>query len=453
MPRNSKTTLYPNLWELCCFVAEVLGLGAKRAVYDNHKPFYECGYMPCFRCGEKAFCAIDVVKNLIIAAQERGKIGLFKEPNKFLNYIGVIINHSKESYLESAGDLIKYYLLFVRTHECKKRFDKLDMRITFHNVELRMKSAQEKEWFGEKWNQYWSEVVGEYLDWCEEQTARKNFIEVVVWFLGESYREKCESLYDERFQKTEYSYNDIKALLKRDLKEWNGEDKKLAFAVPFCGLNPENRNELYSLIFEKITREYKELSNGGRKHPNLIIDQYTELGYTFDWQCQPVLSNEAKQVLQMEPNDKDLDSLVARVRLLKIPNEVNDLAENDALISAKNNLKDKIKVKGMRDLIRSNIALAIKTVPKDITKQDPVVELNQYLDKLENGSQEGKFSWQVISSRYPILGATGYICEEKWKPYIPYVRQLIQKPWFMVLLRFGIKVLNLFSKFKKIPEI
>jgi hypothetical protein len=275
-----------------------------------------------------------------------------------------------------------------------------------------MNASHEWHVFDEKWNRCWAEVVSEYLEWCEEQTARKNFIEVVVWFLGKSYREKCESHYDERFQKTEYRYKDIKALLEKDLKEWDNDDKKKAFAVPFCGMKCESRNELYSLIFEKITREYKELSNGGRKHPNLIIDQYTELGYTFGWLCCPTYSNEAKQVMQMDPNEKDLDGLVAKVKLLKVPKEVDDLAESDAFNALKNDLKDKIKVKGMSDLIRSNIALAIEAIPEDIAKVNPIAELNKELDELERGTQDGKFFWQVISSQLPIFGATGYICEK-----------------------------------------
>lgn len=453
MAHMSKTTLYPNLWELCCFIAEVLGVGAKRAVYDNHKPFYECGYMPYTRRDKNAFCAIDVVKTLIACAQKRGKLGQFRESDRPLYYRGVEIKHSKDSYLESAKDLIWYYLCFVRLHRRKTRLDKQDMRIIFSNVQLRMRRDREWEWSGEKWDKYWAEVMSDYLEWCEEQEAREIFIETVVWFLGDSYRERCESHYDERFQETEYRYNDIKALLEKDLSEWNDDDKKKAFAVPFCGRDYENRDELYSLIFEKITREYRELSNGGRKHPTLIIDQYTELGYAFGWQCRPVLSNEAKRVLQMEPDDKDLDGFVAKLRLLKTPKEVDDLAENDVFNSVKDDLKDKIKVKGMGDLMRSNMALTIGTIPEDIAKQDPVAELNRVLDELESGSQEARFAWQVTASLFPILGATGYICEKKWKPYIPYVRQLAQKPWFIILLRFGIKVLNLFSKIKKIPEI
>ena len=447
----TKTTLYPNLWELCSFVAEVVGVGAKRAVYDNHKTFYECGYMPYYRRDENAFCAIDIVKNLIINAQKRRKIGQFRESNKPLNYMGIMIPHSKESYLESAGDLIKYYLLFVRTHERKKLLDKHDLGIIYYNVKLRMKNACENEmaWFGEKWGRYETEVFGEYLEWCEEQTARKNFIEVVVWFLGESYREKCETLYDERFQKIELRYNDIKAVLDKNFKEWSVEDKKKAFAVPFCGENPDDRNELYSLIFEKITREYKDLSNSGRKHPNLIIDQYTELGYTFCWQCRPAISDEAKQVLRVDFDDKDLDNIVSKLSSLKIPKEVDDLTETDVFKSVKDDLREKIKVKGIGTLIRSNVSMVMGNIPEDIAKQDPVAEINRGLDELESGSREGKFAWQVISSQFPILGATGYICEKKWKPYIPYVRKLVQKSWFVVLLRFGIKVLNLFSKFKK----
>lgn len=453
MAHMSKTTLYPNLWELCSFVAEVIGIGVKRAVYDNHKTFYECGYMPYCRRDENAFFAVDVVKNLIVKAQERGLLPKFRVANRPLNYMGNMIDHTNESYLESAGDLINYYLLFVRTHERKKRLDKQDRRIIFYNVELRMKKANEWAWFGEKWGQFEAGVVSDYLEWCEEQTARKNFIDIVVWFLGDSFREKCESHYEERFQKTELRYNDIKGVLNRNFKEWSVEDKKKAFAVPFCGENPDNRNELYSLIFEKITHEYKELSNEGRKHPNLIIDQYTELGYTFGWQCASVINDMTKQVLRMEPDDKDLDSLVAKFKSLRMPKEIDELTNDDVFKSLQDDLKDKIKVKGIGTLIRSNVSMVIGNIPEDIAKQDPVAEINRGLDELESGSREGKFAWQVISSQFPILGATGYICEKKWKPYIPYVRKLVQKSWFVVLLRFGIKVLNLFSKVKKIPEI
>lgn len=452
MAHMSKTTLYPNLWELCSFVAELIGIGVKRAVYDNHRTFYECGYMPYTQGSSNTNYAFDIVKNLIIKSQERGLLPKFRGPNRPLNYMGIMIDHTNESYLESAGDLIKYYLLFVRTHERKKRLDKQDMRIIYYNTELRMKIAHEMAWYGEKWNQYWAEVTCEYLELCEEQTARKNFIDVVVWFLGDLYREKCESHYEERFQKTELHYNDIKEVLNKNFKEWSAEDKKKAFAVPFCGENPDNRNELYSLIFEKTTHEYKELSNSGRKHPNLIIDQYTELGYVFGWQCRPAISSEAKQVLRMESDDKDLDSIVSKMNSLKIPKEVDDLTETDVFKSVKDDLREKIKVKGMSDLIRSNVALAMGTIPDDFAKQNPVTEINRALDELECGSREGKFAWQVISSQFPILGATGYICEKKWKPYIPYLRQMVAKPWFMVLAKFGIQVLNILSKFRKIPE-
>lgn len=455
MANMTKTTLYPNLWELCSFVAEVVGVGAKRAVYDNHKTFYECGYMPYCRRDEKAFCAVDIVKNLIAKAQKRGKIGLFREYYKPLNYMGIMVPHSNESYLESAGDLIKFYLLFVRTHERKKRLDKHDLGIIYYNVELRIKNACENElaWFGEKWGRYEAEVFGEYLEWCEGQTARKNFIEVVVWFLGESYREKCETHYDERFQKSVYLYGDIKALLEKDLKNWDVEDKKKAFAVPFCGMNPECRNELYSLFFEKITREYRAISNCGRKHPNLIIDQYTELGYTFNWQCAPVINEMSKQVLRMDSDNKEVDSLVAKFKSLEIPKEIDELTDADVFKSVEDDLKNKIKVKGMGDLIRSNVALLMGNIPKNIAKQDPIAEINRELDDLENNSQEAKFAWQVISRQFPILGATGYICEKKWKPYIPYIRQVVSKPYFLIFLKFGIKVLNVLSKFQKIPEI
>lgn len=453
MAHMSKTTLYPNLWELCSFVAELIGIGVKRAVYDNHKTFYECGYMPYTQGSSNTNYAFDIVKNLIIKSQERGLLPKFRGPNRPLNYMGITIDHTSESYLESAGDLIKYYLFFVRTHERKTRFDKRDMGIIYHNVELRMKSANEWVGFDEKWRQYEAEVISDYLEWCEEQTARKNFIDIVVWFLGDSFREKCESHYEERFQKTELRYNDIKGVLNRNFKEWGVEDKKKAFAVPFCGESPDNRNELlYSLIFEKITREYKDLSNSGRKHPNLIIDQYTELGYVFGWQCRPAISSEAKQVLRMESDDKDLDSLVAKFKSLRMPKEIDELTNDDVFKSVQDDLKDKIKVKGIGALIRSNVSMVMGNIPEDIAKQDPVAEINRGLDELESGSREGKFAWQVISSQFPILGATGYICEKKWKPYIPYLRQMVAKPWFMVLAKFGIQVLNILFKFRKIPE-
>lgn len=453
MAHISKTTLYPNLWELCSFIAEVIGIGVKRAVYDNHKTFFECGYMPCIHDASKTFSATSVVKNLIVKAQERKLLPIFRVPNKPLNRISFMKNHSNESYLESAEDLIKYYLHFVRTHKRKKVLDARDMGVVYYNVELRMKKACENAWFGEKWNQYESEVISEYLEWCEEQAARKNFIDVVVWFLGDSFRKKCESHYEERFQKTEFRYNDVKGVLDKDFKEWSVEDKKKAFAVPFCGENPDNRNELYSLIFEKITREYKNLSNSGRKHPNLIIDQYTELGYVFGWQCRPAISGEAKQVLRVESDDKDLNNLSSKLNLLKIPKEVYDLQETDVFKSVKDDLEEKIKVKGMRDLFRSNIALIMGNIPENLAKQNPVTEINQLLDELESGSPKGKFGWQIMSRQFPIFGATGYICEKKWKPYIPYLRRMATKSRFMVLIKFGIHVLNVLSKFRKIPEV
>ena len=451
MADMTKTTLYPNLWELCSFIAEVLGVGAKRSVYDNHKTFYECGYMPHNRRDKNAFCAVDIVKNLITIAQKRGKIGLFRESNEPWIYMSIELAPSRASYLESVGDLIRCYLVLVWIHERKKRIDRHDWGIIYHNVMLRMGRAHEMDLLGERWFQCQAEVINEYLDWCEEQTARKNFIEVVVWFLGKSYREKCEALYDERFQKTEYRYSDIKALLEKDLNKWDVDDKKKAFAVPFCGMSYERRNELYSLVFEKITHDYKALSSSGRKHPNLIIDQYTELGYTFGWQCVPVISETSKQVLRMEPDDKDLDSIVAKIKSLKIPKEIDDLAETDEFKAVKDDLKGKIKVKGMGSLIRSNIAKAVGCIPKDIAKQDPIAEINRALDELEKGSREGKFGWQVISHQFPVFGATGYICEKKWKPYIPYIRQVVSKPYFVVFIKFAISIFNVLSKFRKIP--
>ena len=219
------------------------------------------------------------------------------------------------------------------------------------------------------------------------------------------------------------------------------------------GLSPEIREQLYSEILDKIAHNYKKMTQGGKTHPNVIIDQYTELGRSFHWMLKSKLDDNAKMILRAEKSDSDEFCFLDKVKS-SFSKEINELKNNDGGISGNEfqGLDEDLYLKGNGACIRKAIFKLVKTVPKDIAKQDPITEIERGLDILEENSNESRFAWQTISAAFPFLGATGYLCRKKLLPYIPAIRKVVKKPAFSRFLIIGIKAINLLSKYKKIPE-
>ncbi|MBR2212014.1 MAG: hypothetical protein IJ896_11290 [Fibrobacter sp.] len=439
---KTKISLFPNMWELCCFIATVIGLKnvkVKRYVWENRKTFYKRGYMP-----NPIEQATEILVTVIDVAQKEESFPLFRAQSGNCNSLD-------ESYKKSASKYIQAYLKILLEYR-PDPIRQEDFKIIRRNTYLRHPEIFSSNNY-DLFDKFYRETLESYNAFREEEKVRKVFLELAVWYLGQKYHEKCEQVYNKLFSKTEISCNQIKNLINKNDCDWTIEDEKIAFSIPFIGSSPEIREQLYSEILNKIVRNYKKMTQGGKTHPNVIIDQYTELGYRFHWMLTPKLDDNAKMILRAEKTDSDEFCFLDKAKM-SFSKEINDLKNDNGGISGNEfqTLYDDLYLKGNGSCIQKVVFKLINTVPKDIAKQDPLAEIERGLNILEENSSESRFAWQTISTFYPFLGATGYLCRKKLLPYIPAFRKAIKKPMFSRLFIIGIKIINFLSKFKKIPE-
>ncbi len=447
---KTKISLFPNMWELCCFIGTVIGLKnvkVKRYVWENRKTFYKRGYMP-----NPIKQATEILVTVIDAAHKEEDFPLFRAQSCELqtypyNRLGISLDMS---YKESASNFIQMYLTVLLNYRSKNLCQD-EFKIIWRNTFLRHPEISSFNSYN--FEKFYRETLESYIVFREEKNARKIFIDLVIWYLGQDYREKCEQVYDKLFSKTEINCNQIKNLINKNDCDWTIEDEKIAFSIPFMGSSPEIREQLYSEILDKVARNYKKMTQGGKTHPNVIIDQYTELGRSFHWMLISKLDDNAKMILRAEKSDSDEFCFLDKVKS-SFSKEINESKNNDGGISGNEfqGLDEDLYLKGNGACIRKAIFELVNTASKDIAKQNPITEIERGLDILEENSNESRFAWQTISAAYPFLGATGYLCRKKLLPYIPAIRKVVKKPAFSRFLIIGIKAINLLSKYKKIPE-
>lgn len=423
-PSGFKYYTMPNMWELCKFLAVVLHVSGKPNPWDNRKTFDRCGYMPLYG-GKEGFGAVDVVKEIIKKAQSKGKLGVYPEG-------------SSESYEDLAKSFVDRYVFFVKSfkQETKICFG-TDRTAIRYFMDCRLKQcALDGTIYCEKFDYLIALACRDVLQWKEWIAVRKGCIDLVVWYLGEQFRSRCEEQYNKQFQGTLFSSEDYAELLKKDVKKWDERDKALAFSVPFCGQNWETRTKLYGDIFELMTRHAERLGNNGSKHTNLWIDQYTELGYSFGWHTERSLNDGVKQVLRNQPMDdsdkKELKSTLNRLMPPKIQVCIQNIVDSWPQPSKSDDFVKMTNRKGIAAVISNLMLKAMKTAPKDAVHQIPDdwhKQLIDIADKMESPSdRDVKNFFNLIADNIGVFGGTGDKVKDYLMQYMPNVREMLNDP-------------------------
>ena len=460
-PKGSKYALFPNLWEFLNLIASVLGLGTKATVWGNNKTFYESGFLP-IESQNGDVNAIDILKHIVDVAQKKGKLNRFHK-DVWRSIWGFGYEKSGTSYEQLAKACIYDYVGWIRAYKPNMKIRLNEIRCVYEEYINRCKAKGNDAvnvynpfYFN---NPEFLNVLSEYIDW----RIRKACINIICNFLGEDFQKKCEVKYDELFQSTQFASNDYQQLLKKDLKEWTLQDKALAFSIPFSGLSQNEKYRLYSEVLERIVCNRDRFACNGSTHPNIWIDQFTELGYSFGWMEDKKLDDIAKQVLRKEKSKKEnfekLQSLVINSETSELVDAVKEEFGSD-LEKNRESIAGTLLVKGSERQINHVLSELSHQLPKDAIHQIRsgfvVKEILRELDILSSDSYESHLMWRATSKYYPFLGSTGYLCKQRLLPHIPRIRNFIQKHPKMIelLLMMIVSIYSIKNKFnfKKIQQ-
>ena len=282
--------------------------------------------------------------------------------------------------------------------------------------------------------QEWNKSFFDFISYREEQRVRDICIAIVCNYLGNEYQEECQKKYDELFHQTLFNPNDYQELLTKDLENWTQQEKTLAFSIPFGLFSYNQKYHLYSKVIERVLNNPDQLANKGSTHPNKWIDQYTQLGFTFEWMAEEKLDDISKLVLRKEENKKGFDfgKFNHLTSIVENP-EIKELIEKSfarKLEPYKESLRKEFNVKGVDTQLKRSMNEISNHIPENAKKQleDPDFSSNltHVLDKIESDSPTNKTDWMLLSKLFPFLGITGDLCKEKLQPYVPLLRKLIQ---------------------------
>ena len=464
-PKGSKYALFPNLWEFLNLIATVLGLGTKATVWGNNKTFYESGFLP-IESQSGDVNAVDILKHIVDVAQKKGKLNRFRK-DAWRSIWGFGYEKSGTSYEQLAGLCIYDYIGWIRHYKSIMKIRFNEFRCVYEEYISRCKAkgndavnAYNPFYFN---NPEFLNVLGEYIEWRKGQDVRKACINIICNFLGEDFRKKCEAKYDELFQSTLFLLSDYQNLITKDLKSWSKQDKALAFSIPFSGLAQNEKYRLYSEVFDRIVCNRDRFACNGSTHPNIWIDQFTELGYSFGWMEDKKLDDIAKQVLRKEKSKKEnfekLQSLLINSETSELVDSVKEEFGSD-LEKYRESIAGTVLVKGSGRQINHVLSELSHQLPKDSIHQIRsgfvVKEILRELDILSSDSYESHLMWRATSKYYPFWGSTGYLCKQRLLPYIPRIKNFIQKHPKMIklLLMMIVSIYSIKNKFnfKKLQQ-
>jgi hypothetical protein len=218
------------------------------------------------------------------------------------------------------------------------------------------------------------------------------------------------------------------------LENWTQQEKALAFSIPFGRFSYDEKYHLYSEVLERVLNNPNRLANNGSTHPNKWIDQFTQLGFSFEWMPEEKLDDLSKLILRKEEYKKgfDLGKFKNLIPILENP-EIKEPIEQifaRKLDPYKDSLRKEFNVKGIDTQLKHTLNVISNHIPENAKKQleDPDFSSNltHVLDKIESDSPTNKTDWMMLSKLFPFLGITGDLCKEKLQPYIPLLRNLIQ---------------------------
>lgn len=435
-PTGSKYSLFPNLWEFLNLIASVLGLGTKATVWGNNKTFYESGFLP-MESLDGEVNAVDILKHIVKEAQRKCKLG--KIHNGIWRSIWSFqCGNEGQSYEQLARHCIYDYIGWIRIYKPNMSIRSNEIGCVYEEYIRRCEAKGRGE--VKVCNPFcfndleYLKVFNEYIGWRKERDIRKACSNIICNFLGESFRNKCEVKYDELFQSTLFSSNDYHNLITKDLKIWTNQDKTLAFSIPFSGFSQNEKYQLYSVILDQIVRDPDRFARNGSKHPNKWIDQLTELGYSFGWMAEKKLDDTSKLVLRREKGKIEklgkLESLATKLETSDLINSVKEEFGSD-FEKHRESIARTVLVKGSGQQINHIISELSHQLPKDAFHQIRsglvIDEILRELDVLSSDSYESHVMWRTASRYYPFLGSTGYLCKQRLLPYIPRIRDFMQK--------------------------
>lgn len=421
-PAGHKYALFPNFWEFLNLIASTLGVGLKE-IKDNQKTFYNIGFLPI--SDNEGRNAVDILKHIVKNAQKRKILGIFhKGPWKSI--LG-IQEDNKKIYTDLAEKCICDYRLQIIIYEPKQKFFLREYGLYL--------AQYHPDSFSPVSDQDWEKLFPDFLIYRENHRIRDICINIVCNFLGEEFREKCTEKYDKLFQQTLFSPSDYHELLNKDLKDWDDKEKALAFSIPFSAFSKNERYRLYSEVLNRIASTPDRLAHNGSKHSNIWIDQYTELGHTFNWMMDKKMHDFSKQVLRKEKCKRNIDfgQLESLFSKIASPEILNSLEESFDFKSdeRKKELKENLSIKGIGLLLNHSLNIASSMIPEDaltkIENADISTELTHKLDEIASGSGPNSPEWIAASTLFPFFGATGYLCKEKLQPHIPKIKKWVKE--------------------------
>lgn len=435
-PKGSKYALFPNLWEFLNLIATVLGLGTKATVWGNNKTFYESGFLP-IESQSGDVNAVDILKHIVDVAQKKGKLNRFRK-DAWRSIWGFGYEKSGTSYEQLAELCIYDYIGWIRNYKSIMKIRFNEFRCVYEEYISRCKAKENgavKVYDPFCFNDpEYINVFSEYIEWRKGQDVRKACINIICNFLGVDFRKKCEAKYDELFQSTLFLSSDYQNLITKDLKSWTKQDKALAFSIPFSGFSQNEKYQLYSVILDQIVRDPDRFARNGSKHPNKWIDQLTELGYSFGWMAEKKLDDTSKLVLRREKGKIEklgkLESLATKLEISDLINSVKEEFGSD-FEKHRESIARTVLVKGSGRQINHVLSELSHQLPKDAFHQIRsglvIDEILRELDVLSSDSYESHVMWRTASRYYPFLGSTGYLCKQRLLPYIPRIRDFMQK--------------------------
>ncbi len=426
-PTGTKYALFPNFWEFLNLIASVLGLGTKATVWGNNKTFYEIGYLPVAN-ENGGVNAIDTLKHIVEEAQRKQKLSIFpKSPWKSSLTLKPLNND--KTYIELAPLCIKDYFLQIRNYSPRS----FRMR-EFWQFLTQSYPDQSKlsKIFSDP--QEWNKSFFDFISYREEQRVKDICIAIVCNYLGNEYQEECQKKYDELFHQTLFNPNDYQELLTKDLENWTQQEKTLAFSIPFGLFSYNQKNHLYSKVIERVLNNPDQLANKGSTHPNKWIDQYTQLGFSFEWMPDEKIDDLSKLVLRKEENKKgfNLEKFKHLLPIFDNPEIKEPIEEFLAgkLDPYKDSLRKEFNIKGADVQLKRALNMISNHIPQNAQKQleDPDFssKLICELDKIESSAPTNKNDWMMVSKLFPFFGATGDLCKEKLQPHLPLLKGLLQ---------------------------
>ena len=421
-PAGHKYALFPNFWEFLNLIASTLEVSLKE-IKDNQKTFYNIGFLPISDNGGRN--AVDILKHIVEIAQKRKILGvLHKGPWK--SVFGVQ-EDSEKKYTDLAKNCIRDYLSQIIIYEPKQEFFLREYgryMVQYHPNALFPINDQE-----------WEKHFQDFLTYRENQHVRDICINIVCNFLGEEHREGCTEKYDKLFQQTFFSPSDYQGLLNKDLKDWGDQEKAIAFSIPFSASSKNERFRLYSEVLTRITSNPDRLAHNGSKKSNKWIDQYTELGNTFQWMMDKKMNDLSKQVLRKEKcngniNFGQLNSLLSKIDSPELLDSINE-SFNLNSVERKKELEAKLSIKGIDQHLNNSLKMISNIIPKDTLDQientDIPTELARQIDEIASDSRPDSPGWIVTSAFFPFFGATGYQCKENLQPYAPKLKKWVKE--------------------------